>query len=84
MQGRIPDRSILLLQRTFSLCVKQTHLDGCKDAIRSARKENNYFFLSFIRKQLLYDFGVMLQQQPFAISLFLVPSLFVISNYFQG
>jgi hypothetical protein len=44
------DRS--LLQRTFSLCVKQTHLDGCIDAIRSARKEDNSFFLSFIRKKI--------------------------------
>jgi len=30
LQGRRPDRSILLLQRTFYLCVKQTNLDGCK------------------------------------------------------
>jgi hypothetical protein len=33
--------SLLLLQRTFSLCVKQTNLDSCKDAIRSARKEDS-------------------------------------------
>jgi hypothetical protein len=47
------------MQRTFSLCVKQTNLDSCKDAIRSARKEDSSILFSFIRKKLFHDFGVM-------------------------
>jgi len=48
LQGQRPHRSILLLQRTCSPCVTQTNLKGCKDAIRSARKENNSVLFSFV------------------------------------
>ena len=47
------------------LSVKLTNLDDCKDAIRSARKEDNSILFSFIHRKLFHDFGVMLQPKTF-------------------
>ena len=72
------------MQRTFSLCVKQTNLDSCKDAIRSARKEDSSILFSFIRKKLFHDFGVMPQPTTFRRIPVRCSFLVCDSNYSQG
>jgi hypothetical protein len=47
------------------ISVTQTNLDGFKDAIRSARKENNFVLFSLTRRKLFQDFGVMPEPTTF-------------------
>ena len=79
LQGQRPDRSILLLQRTFSPCVTQIKLAECKDAIRSERKENNSVLFSFKHRQLFQDFSVM--SEPTTFRRIPVPRSFLVCDF---
>ena len=79
LQEQRPDRLILLLLRTFPQCVAHTIQDGCKDVIRSDRKEDNYVLSSLKRRKFFQDFGVM--HEPTTFLRIHVPRFFRVSDF---
>jgi hypothetical protein len=79
LQEQKPDQLILLLLRTFPQCVTHTNSDGCKDVIRSARKETNSVLSSLQRRKLFQDFGA--RPEPTIFRRIPVPGFFRVCDF---